>query len=200
MRGNPLTGPLVSIPKGSGLNLEWSFSWGTGQVVERPIMWVGHRQSTHLSSRRCTQSKRTAILNDPTIQWRMQALLPTHRWDPRKQRKRVSFLLLLFFTAQMVKNLPVMQETQVLFLGQEDPLEKGMATQSSILAWRILWTEEPGGLQSIMLQRVRHNWVANTFTTSLSSQLRSCFYSLSEMRIMVATRAICWYSRSPPLE
>ena len=66
-------------------------------------------------------------------------------------------MLLLFFTAQMVKNLPVMQETQVLFLGQEDPLEKGMATQSSILAWRILWTEEPGGLQSIMLQRVRHN-------------------------------------------
>ena len=50
--------------------------------------------------------------------------------------------------AQTVKNLPAMQETQVQSLGQEDPLEKGMATHSSILAWRIPWTEEPGGLQS----------------------------------------------------
>ena len=49
----------------------------------------------------------------------------------------------------MVKNLPAMQETWVRSLGQEDPLEKGMPTHSSILAWRILWTEEPGGLQSM---------------------------------------------------
>ena len=48
--------------------------------------------------------------------------------------------------AQSVKNLPAMQETQVRFLGREDPLEEGMATHSSILAWRIPWTEEPGGL------------------------------------------------------
>ena len=58
--------------------------------------------------------------------------------------------------AQAVKNLPVMQETQVQSLGQEDPLKKQMATHSSILAWRIPWTEEPGGLQSMGLQRVRH--------------------------------------------
>ena len=51
-----------------------------------------------------------------------------------------------------------MQETQVRPLGQEDPLEKEMATHSSILAWEILWTEEPGGLQSLGLQRVRHDW------------------------------------------
>ena len=57
----------------------------------------------------------------------------------------------------MVKNLPAVQETQVRFLGQEDPLEKGMATYSSILAWRIPWTEEPDGLQSIGLQRVGHD-------------------------------------------
>ena len=50
-----------------------------------------------------------------------------------------------------------MQETQVLSLGQEDPLEKGVATHSSILSQRIPWTEEPGGLQSMVLQRVRHN-------------------------------------------
>ena len=57
--------------------------------------------------------------------------------------------------AQMVNNLPAMQETWVQSLGQEDPLEKGMATHSSILAWRMPWTEEPGRLQSIGLQRVR---------------------------------------------
>ena len=51
--------------------------------------------------------------------------------------------------AQLVKNLPVVQETWVRFLGQEDPLEKEMATHSSILAWIIPWTEEPGGLQSM---------------------------------------------------
>ena len=58
--------------------------------------------------------------------------------------------------AQLVKNLPAMQETWVRFLGWEDPLEKGMATHSSILAWRIPWTEEPGGLQSTGSQRVGH--------------------------------------------
>ena len=55
------------------------------------------------------------------------------------------------------KNLPAMWETSVLSLGLEDALEKGMATHSSILAWRIPWTEEPGGLKSTGLQRVRHD-------------------------------------------
>jgi len=58
---------------------------------------------------------------------------------------------------QSLKRLPVMRETWVQSLGQEDPLEKEMATHSSILAWRIPWTEEPGGLQSIGSQRVGHN-------------------------------------------
>ena len=58
--------------------------------------------------------------------------------------------------AQSVKSLPAMQETQVQFLGQEDPLGKGMATHSSIFAWRLPWTEEPGRLQSMGLQRVGH--------------------------------------------
>ena len=60
---------------------------------------------------------------------------------------------------QTVKNLPAMQETWVRSLAQEDPLGKGMATHSSILAWRIPWTEEPGGLQSMVSQRVGRNWV-----------------------------------------
>ena len=59
--------------------------------------------------------------------------------------------------AQRLKHLPAMQETWVRTLGQEDPLEKEMATHSSILAWRIPWTEEPGGLQSMGSQRVRHD-------------------------------------------
>ena len=59
--------------------------------------------------------------------------------------------------AQIIKNLPTMQEIQVQSLGGEDPLEKGMATHSSILDWRMPWTEEPGRLQSMGLQRVGHN-------------------------------------------
>ena len=57
----------------------------------------------------------------------------------------------------MVKNPPAKQETKVRFLGQEDPLEKEMVTHSSILAWKIPWTEELGGLQSLGLQRVGHD-------------------------------------------
>ena len=65
-----------------------------------------------------------------------------------------------FPVAQSVKNLPAVQETWVRSLGWEDPLEEGMATHSSTLAWRIPWTEEPGGLQSMGSQRVGHEWGA----------------------------------------
>ena len=64
--------------------------------------------------------------------------------------------------AQSIKNLPAVQETQVRSLGREDPLEKEMATHSSILTWKISWTEEPGGLQSMGSQRVGHDWATNT--------------------------------------
>ena len=57
-----------------------------------------------------------------------------------------------------------MQETWVWSLGQEDPLEKEMATHSSILAWKILWSEEPGGLQSMGLQRVGHDWATSHYS------------------------------------
>ena len=59
--------------------------------------------------------------------------------------------------AQIVRNLPARQETRVRSLAWEDPLEEGMATHSSILAWRIPWTEDPGGLQSMGSQRVGHD-------------------------------------------
>ena len=61
-----------------------------------------------------------------------------------------------FLVAQIVKNLPAIQEIQVQLLGREDPLEKGVATHLSMLAWRIPWTEEPGGLQSMGSQGVGH--------------------------------------------
>ena len=89
-------------------------------------------------------------------------------WLPRVT-ETILFVTILFYlykligkcpsslVVQTVKNLPAMQETQVPSLGQEDPLEKEMATHSSILAWRILWTEELGRLQTIGAQRVAHN-------------------------------------------
>ena len=67
-----------------------------------------------------------------------------------------------FPVAQMVKNLPARQETPVWSLSREDPLEKGMAIHSSVLTWRIPWTEELGELQSMGLQRVKHDWATNT--------------------------------------
>ena len=74
-----------------------------------------------------------------------------------------SAFLVLFFSvaspvAEMVKNLPAMWEIQILSLGWEDPLDKEMATHSSILAWRIPWTEEPGRLLSMGLERVGYDW------------------------------------------
>ena len=65
--------------------------------------------------------------------------------------------MLASLVAQMVKNPPAKQETWDGSIGREDPLEKGMAIHFSILAWRIPWTEEPGGLQSMAAQRVRHD-------------------------------------------
>ena len=70
---------------------------------------------------------------------------------------------------QAVKNLPATQEIWVWSLGREDPLEKGMATHSSIPAWEIPWTEEPGGLQFMVLQRVGHDWATNTFFQGLKN-------------------------------
>ena len=79
--------------------------------------------------------------------------------------------------AQMVKNLPAMQETQVWYLGQEDPLEKGMATHTSILAWRIPRTEQPNRVQSMGSERVRHDW-ATTLSLSNFTHLK-CMYGIS---------------------
>ena len=80
-----------------------------------------------------------------------------------------------YLVAQMVKNLPTMQETHLWFKVREDSLEKGVATHSSILAWRILWMEEPGRLQSIGSQRVRHD---EQWTLSLSHYLHFLWWPI----------------------
>ena len=80
------------------------------------------------------------------LEWQVMRL----EWQSPQLRNGVSLV------AQMLKSLPAGQETRVRSLGQEDPLEKGMATHSNILAWRIPWTEEPGWLQSMGSQRVGH--------------------------------------------
>ena len=79
----------------------------------------------------------------------------------------LSRLLRTSLVAQMVKRLSIMQETWVQSLGWEDLLEKAMAPHSSILAWKIPWTEEPGRLQSLGLQRVGHSWATSPFTRLL---------------------------------
>ena len=85
----------------------------------------------------------STILGAPTQLPTFILLVPTISWAS--------------LVAQTVKNQPAMQETWVQSLGWEDPLEMGMATHSSVFAWRIPWTEGPGGLHSMGLQRVRHD-------------------------------------------
>ena len=79
------------------------------------------------------------------------------RGCPEVEFVRIQRPVVGFPGGSVVENLPAMQETRVRSLGQEDPLEKGMATHFSVLARRIPWTEEPEGLQSMGLQRVRHS-------------------------------------------
>ena len=82
-----------------------------------------------------------------------------------------------YLLAQTVKNLPAILETWVWSMGWEDPLEKRMATHSSILAWRIPWTEESGGLQSMGSQRDRHSWVTDTFIFHFTENLLMLSFS-----------------------
>ena len=93
--------------------------------------------------------------------------------------------------AQTVKNLPAVRETRDQSLGWEDLLEKGMATHSSILAWTILWTEEPGKLQSMSLQRVRHDW------SDLAHTARGCFNVLRQFLLFDKVNQL--YIRTCPL-
>ena len=90
--------------------------------------------------------------------------------------------------AEMVKNSPALQETRVWSLDREDPPEKGMVTHSSILAWRISWTEEASRLQSMGLQRVGHDWATNTYVFhNPDSSVFSLFYSYPSDSAVILT-------------
>ena len=106
------------------------------------------------------------ILPAGTLEWVAISFSSAWKWKVKVIVKLITIRhqnpFLGFPGGSVVKNPPAMQETQVWYLGWEDPLEKGMATPSSILAWRIPRTEEPGGLQSTGLQRVAHIWATNT--------------------------------------
>ena len=95
-----------------------------------------------------------------------------------------------FFT-NMGKNLPAVQETQIRSLSQEDPLEKGMVTHSSILAWRIPWTEEPGRLRSIRFSRVRHEGPTDI---SFQQSLRFVFSSSFDEKIFFPQQLLFVFS------
>ena len=93
--------------------------------------------------------------------------------------------------AQTVKNLPAKEETQVPSLGREDALEKRMATHSSILVWRISWTEKPSGRQSTGSQRVRHDWATNT-TNSYCSHFTD---EDTEASRVLSAHKVCLFAR-----
>ena len=118
-------------------------------------------------------------LNNETL--KMRTWSSEHSWWIRRFTNWISHSCKASLVAQMVMNLPAVQRSQVLSLGQEDPLEKGMATHSNILAWRIPWTEETGGLQSTGPQRVRHNWETSLYNTLLSGRGSSTSFPFSSL-------------------
>ena len=134
-------------------SLGWEDSWRRGRLPH-PIFWPGEFHGLY-SLWGCKESDMTERL------W-------LHR------------VLKGFPGDSVVKNLPVMQEMQVQSLGWEDPLEKEMATHSSILAWRSPWTEEPGRLQSIGLQRVRDDLVTKTTTKQKTPKMVKNFSMITK--------------------
>ena len=91
--------------------------------------------------------------------------------EPKQRGLYSTFIDGMMLMAQGLKNPPGVQETQVRPLGWKDPQEEEMATHSSILSWKISWTEEPGGLQSMGSQRVRHDYVLDGWTLNRASIL-----------------------------
>ena len=118
-------------------------SWGFGLWIRRPLRFPA------------------VEFYDPLFVRFLPSLLS---WRAKSINHKAGWELQSSLVTQMVKNPPAILETWVRTLGWEDPLEKGKATHSRILAWRIPWTEDPGRLQSMGLQRIRHNWVINTHT------------------------------------
>ena len=145
----PLLCPPLSSLCCMTIGKSLAFSWASRILQTTAFIEAQNERSTRVEGRKGAWALSAWLLLSALLLSSAQLCSPLHLW-------RASLV------AQMVKNLPAMWETRVQSLGREDLLEKGMATRSNILAWRIPWTEEPDGLQSMGLQRVGHNRVALT--------------------------------------
>ena len=123
----------------------------------------------------------------------------TRKWNPPTLPDLKASLV-----AQMVKRLPVIQESWVWSLGWEDPLEKAMATHSSTLAWKIPWVEEPGGLQFMGSQRVGHDWATSHYLTALcfpsSPSKRGGLSPRTQVPTSLCSHSHPWSFKSPSLQ
>ena len=176
----PLDGKEIqpAHPKG---NQSWIFIGRTDAEAETLILWPPDAKSwliaKHPDAGKDWRWEETGTTEDEMVGW--------HHWHDRQvwassgswwwtgkpgmlqsmRSQRVGHEWLNWTSGLMVKNPPAMWETWLGSLGWEDPLEKGMATYFSILAWRTAWTEESGGLQSRGSQRNEHGWATDTFTS-----------------------------------
>ena len=130
-------------------------------------------------SSQCTSPKHPVSCIEPGLATHfihdiLHVSMPFSQIFPPSPSKYI-FMQRTSLVAQTVKHLPTMWETWVQSLGREDFLEKEMATHSSILAWKIPWTEEPGRLQSMGSQRVGHNWATPLSLLTVNPHLRVCF-------------------------
>ena len=190
--------------------------WNSSTGIPSPplAMFIAMLSKAHLTSHSRMSGSRwiSAFLNGCNIWEKWQStpvLLPGKSHGQRslvavvpgvtKSWTRLSDFTFLYFPLlvigfpgmnQMVKNLLAMHETWVWSLGWEDPLEKWMATHSSILAWRIPWTEDLGGIQSMGLQRVEHYWVTSTLSLTGYKTLETLVYLvfMGDLRVLKTLR------------
>ena len=149
-----LCDPISHRPPGSSVH---------GILQARMLKWVAIPFSRG-SSRPRDQTQFSLIAGKYFTTWATREALYLSNYCQNSSLGRLPWpdhSLFYVLVAQLVKNLPAVQETWAHSLGWEDPLEKGMATHSSILAWRIPWREEPGRLQSMGSQRVGHDWATS---------------------------------------
>ena len=140
--------------------------WLPPLLIASQVKWEMLRGSLVNCSERYLREGVTGIL----VSWMSMYLLRPHTWSITCAY--LSEWLPLWLRWQRI--FLQCQETWVWILGQKGPLDKQMETHSSILIWEIPWTEEPGGIQSVGLPRVRSNWVTNTFSSHQTYRIRNC--------------------------
>ena len=140
--------------------------------------WEKKKKKGRVSKQTENNEERQSVPENLMLKLRMSCRNHLCKW----RRKAASLV------AQRLKHLPARQKTWVRSLGWEDPLEKEMATHSSILAWRIPWMEEPGGLQSTGLQRVGHDWATSLSLSYLGKSEQD--WSMQKVRMCMTRRSV----------